>query len=401
MHSMRQIGPFHFSILTLGLLSSTAWAAQTTTPQAPAKTVMAAPSATPSASPDLGNRIQAYFSDSRKQLGSMEPWQQRLFNEEAVPDYQRFVRGYRMSNTTLNADIDLESLKNFLRFYAPKSLKREKPSIVAVLKPQANCSKCVSGLPELKTMVSSRLERRGFKVVWVSASELGEASLTGQELVAAAKQSATQKDAVGALVVYWQRSVDDDDAMHPDERHYTIHSALELRDLASAQEQLEIADNGSFERSEGKLLTDAFTEIGAKLVDLEVSQAEIKREETTIDVIGIHSFAQYQALKNAFQGAIKTGTLEEQKISRGRAIFAVYSSAPVQKIQQAIDSSKPEGLKLGPSTIEANEIHLEVTTAQAAPNSSQPQTQPAEQSGAQPKAGKPAPAQAPEGDPEA
>jgi hypothetical protein len=195
--------------------------------------------------------------------------------------------------------------------------------------------------------------------------------------------------------------MDDDDAMHPDERHYTLHSALELRDLTSTQEQIEVSDNGSFERSEGKLLTDAFTEIGAKLVDLEVSQSEIKREETTIDVIGIRSFAQYQALKNAFQGAIKTGTLEEQKISRGRAIFAVFSSAPVQKIQQAIDSSKPEGLKLSPSTIEANEIHLEVTTAQAAPNAQAPQP-----SGAQPKDGKPAAAPASgdesnKGDPEA
>jgi hypothetical protein len=227
-------------------------------------------------------------------------------------------------------------------------------------------------------------------VIWISASELGEASLMGQELVAAAKQSAAQKDAVGTLVVYWQRAKDDDDAMHPDERHYTIHSALDIRDLSSTQEQLEVSDNGSFERSEGKLLTDAFTELGAKITDLEVSQTEIKREETLIDVVGIRNFAQYQALKNAFTVAIKLGTLEEQKISRGRAVFAVFSNASVQKIQQAIDASKPEGLKLGPSTINANEIHLEVTTAQAAAPAS---------SGGQPKAGAPAssPAGAPAG----
>lgn len=332
-----------------------------------------APAAMPSVSPDLGNRIQAYFSDARKELGALEPWQLKLFNEEAVPEYQRFVRGYRLSSaspsgaaaaSTFNADIDFESLRNFLRFYAPKSLKREKPAMIAVLKPQSNCSKCVSSLPEIKSLVASRLERRGFRVIWVSAADLGEASLTGTELVAAAKKSATQKDAVGTLVVYWQNSLEDEDAMHPDARHYTIHSALEIRDLSSAEEQLEVSDAGNFERSEGKLLADAFTELGAKLSDLEVSQSEIKREETLIDVVGIRTFAQYQTLKNAFQGVIKSGAVEEQKISRGHAVFAVFSNASIQKIQQAIAGAKAEGLSLAAPTIQANEIHLEVSVVE-------------------------------------
>jgi hypothetical protein len=154
--------------------------------------------------------------------------------------------------------------------------------------------------------------------------------------------------------------------MHPDTRHYTIHSALDIRDLDSTQEQLDVAETGSFERSEGKLLADAFTELGAKLTDLEVTQSEIKREETLVHVVGIGSFSQYQALKAAFQNALKGGALEEQKISRGRAVFAVFSDASVQKIQQAISGARIEGLKLVASNIEANEIHLEVTVARPA-----------------------------------
>lgn len=363
------------ALIGFPMLAHAASPVAVTRPQAHASAApTAAPAVAPTVSPDLGNRIQAYFTDSRKELGTLEPWQIRLFNEEAVPEYQRFVRGYRLTNNSptatssnLNADIDFESLRNFLRFYAPKSLKREKPVILAVLKPQSNCSKCVSSLPEIKALVTTRLERRGFKVLWAAASDLGDPSLMGTELVSSAKKTAAQKDAVGALVVYWQHSMDDEDAMHPDERHYTIHSALEIRDLSSGEEQLDVTDTGSFERSEGKLLADAFTELGAKLTDLEVSQSEIRREETVVDVVGIRTFAQYQALKAAFQGAVKGGAVEEQKISRGRAIFAVFSNAPIQKIQQAISTAKPEGLKLGASTIEANEIHLEVTVAEQQP----------------------------------
>lgn len=353
-----------------------AQAAPPTSSTRPQAHVSATPAATPGLSPDLDNRIQAYFTDSRKELGTLEPWQLKIFNEEAVPEYQRFVRGYRLTNPTpngtanatgaasgsiLSADIDFESLRNFLRFYAPKSLKQEKPTILAVLKPQANCSKCISSLPEIKTLVATRLERRGFRVMWIAASELGDPSLMGSGLVSSAAKLATQKNVAGALTVYWQHSLDDEDAMHPDERHYTIHSSLDIRDLSSTEEQLDVTDTGNFERSEGKLLADAFTELGAKLTNLEVSQSEIRREETVVDVVGIRSFAQYQALKNAFQSAVKGGTVEEQKISRGRAIFAVFSNASIQKIQQAISSAKPDGLKLGAPTIEANEIHLEVT----------------------------------------
>jgi hypothetical protein len=344
----------------------------------PSRSAQAPQSSSPNFSPDLGNRIQAYFIQSRSELGNLEPWQLRLFNEEAVPEYQRFVRGYRLSNasTGLSADIDYENLKNFLRFYAPKSLKREKPNLLVVLRPQANCSKCIASLPEIKTLVGTRLDRRGFKISWVSASELGNSNLSGDDLVSAASQLASQKNAVGTLVVYWQNSVEDEDSSHPDARHYRIYSTLDIRDFSRTQEQLDLTENGSFERSEGKLLADAFTELGSKMSRLEVTQSELNREETLIDVVGIRSFSQYLALKTALQGVIKTGSIEEQKISRGHAVFAVFSQAPIQKIQQMVASAKADGLTLGaPSVaqgVDGNEIHLEVTTAAKAQGAAAP-----------------------------
>jgi hypothetical protein len=370
-------------------------------PVATQKGATPAPSVSSNASPDLSNRLQTYFLNAKKELGALEPWQQKLFDEEALPEYQRYMRGYRLTgnanNPGISADIDFESLRQFLRFYAPKSLKREKPSIVAVLKPQTNCSKCVSSLPEVKTLVASRLERRGFKVIWVTPTELGDASLTGAELEAAANQNALQKKAVGAMVVRWQNAVGDADAMHPDERHYSIHSSLDIRDVSKSQAQLEVAANGSFERSAGKLIADAFTELGARMSELEVSQSELKRDEIVIDVVGIRSFAQYEALKNGLQSAIKTGQLEEQKVSRGHAVFAVFSDAPAQKIQQAIAGAKAEGVRIAPPTLattpEGNEIHIELLEAQASPA-------PTQAAPAQPAPSKPQVEQ-PEGDPEA
>src|SRR5262249_44471658 len=63
------------------------------------------------------DRIKGALLEAEPQLGHLEPWQKVLFEEEAVPQAQRFIRNY----TGSSADIDFDSLKNYLRFHARDS----------------------------------------------------------------------------------------------------------------------------------------------------------------------------------------------------------------------------------------------------------------------------------------
>src|SRR4051794_9867340 len=68
----------------------------------------------------VSTQLKSAVTASASKLGELEPWQKRIFSEEVVPQYQRFVRDYRSSGTSgVTAEIDLESLRQYLRFYAP------------------------------------------------------------------------------------------------------------------------------------------------------------------------------------------------------------------------------------------------------------------------------------------
>jgi hypothetical protein len=345
-------------------------------------------------------------------LGPLEPWQQKLFEEEALPEYQRFMRGYRLSSApagakggassqpAITADIDFENLKDFLKFYAPKSLKRDKPPIYVYLKSEMPCFKCSASLPGLKALVTERLERRGFKIIWGSPADLSDPKAMGPKLDAVINAVALQKKAVGSLLLSWHHAVNEEDPSHPDTRDYSIRSLLDIRDISKSQAKIVLPETGSFEVSAGKLLTDAFTQLGARASDLEITQSELKREELIVDVIGIKSFASYQAVKDALQSSLQLATVEDQKISRGRAIFSVFSDASIEKVQQSLSTVKMPGMKFGPATVEGNQIHLEVLATEDPANAIKPTS--AIKSQNQPAASAPAkPADDKKGDPEA
>lgn len=76
----------------------------------------ASPRSTQAPKKDLQESLKAALVEAKSKLGKLEEWQSTLFDEEAVPQYSRFIRDYRPSANGVTADIDLDSLRNYLAY---------------------------------------------------------------------------------------------------------------------------------------------------------------------------------------------------------------------------------------------------------------------------------------------
>ena len=346
-----RIGLFPLSFFAL-LLTLSAWAA--TTERAPA--AVAAGRATPHAPVDaLGAKLQAFLIDAKSQLGPLKPWQEKIFNEEVLDQYKRFILDYRASSTGVEAEADMDAIRKYLRFYGPDSLKRENPTILVDLKHQADCEKCEQEAPALKQLVVERLKRRGLKIVWVKPQDLANPDLTGHELNDAVNQLAAQDKAVGALVVQWHVGAVDEE----NETHYLIDSYLTIRDVNQYEEKLDLMDTGSFEASEAKLLTDTFTDVGDKLEQLEVNHSELNRDEIQVVLNGFQSFAEYSAARDGISDALKNNaSVEERRIGRGTAVLSVFTNQSIQNIRTQLAALKLDGVSFSNVAIQGQEIQV-------------------------------------------
>ena len=303
-------------------------------PQAPAQT---------QAQPDqLTVQLKSALGESQKKLGELEPWQKKLFDEEVIPQYQRFIRDYRPTPSGVFVELDLESLKNYLRFFAPKSIKGSNTNITVFLKAKPSCGKCVESEAAIRALVKSRLEHRGFTVSFITAEELGDPDLAGKPLENRVADLSRLKKAAGVLVIQWQLAeAEDIDSAHADENHYWIQSFLSIRDLDKAEGRLELLENDSFENSASRLLTDAWTAIGAKLLQMTSGEPQ---KEILIEVSGFRDFQQYTRLKSQLTSQLKgVSTLEERKISKGRVVLAIVTSQTREEVQKQLALLQPTG----------------------------------------------------------
>lgn len=309
----------------------------------------------------LNLRLQAAMREYAKTLGTLEPWQAALFSEEVVPQASRFVRDYRPAGPKVAIDVDLESLKNYLKFYAPKTLKREGAELFVALRPEPGCVKCGESFGEIRKLVKERVERRGLVPVFAlpegledpaaapkppagkktpPASNSGtrpelrfDAKLTGKTLDERVQALAGQTKAAGTLLVEWRKApMDDVDAAHADEVRFQVRMGLQFRDILKQEGSLEIFENGSFDRTVSQILTDFLTELGSK-ADKALLQAgaESDREGYWLELSGIRDFAQFNELKTRLSSFVATKeglSFEERKLSRGKAVFEVYSASP-------------------------------------------------------------------------
>lgn len=319
-------------------------------------------------------QLKAAVLDSQKNLGELEPWQKTIFTEEAVPQYQRFIKDYRASTEGVKEDVDLESLKSYLAFYAPKFRSKLEPAsapstsaaatselkIWVLLKGDRQCKKCVQSTANIKHLAKSRLGRRGLTPIW---GELTEAKPSVPDLsrdlsrdtAKTESQSAVEakkKGAVGTLVIQWFLApVDDADSAHADENRYIIRAFLQVGGVTLEARHQEILDNDSFESSEARLLTELFTELGSKFrtdssalaarEDPGILPAAVSgSEEISVEVSGIRDFTQYQRVKANLQDQLKSiATVEDRKFSREKIGFAVFSTQGKDEVEKLVDGS--------------------------------------------------------------
>jgi len=296
----------------------------------------ASPRSTQAPKKDLQESLKAALVEAKSKLGKLEEWQSTLFDEEAVPQYSRFIRDYRPSANGVTADIDLDSLRNYLAYAAPRGAKADALKLYVVMKGDESCKKCVEAAPLLRKLLKARIERRGFVPSFVNAD-----ASTNEKVSALAERT----ESAGALLVEWQLlPVDSIDTAHADENHYRLRVFQSAR-IAGAgstheyktESRLELLEQDSFATAAERVLTDSFTDLGSKV---QVARSETESgatDELFVEVTGIRDFAQFTVMKNQIQNSLRSwGTIEERKVARGWVSFAIRTSHKVDELRQAL-----------------------------------------------------------------
>lgn len=288
-------------------------------------------------------KLQHALEDSLAKIPNIEPWQKRIFNEEVLAHPQRFVRDYRASGSgAMMVDVDMDGLRSYLRFHGPKSLKRDTAPFLVLLREEEGCDKCKEADASLRKLVMERLERRGITPVWATPTEVSVA-LAGRALEEQVATVASDKKLAGYLIVHALRSpVDDVDSAHADEQRFLVREVLVVSGVSRHEGQLEIYETGNFEKTARQIMTDSFADLGVQIERAVVAGeiGRVEREGISLEVDGLKDHAQYAALRTQLQDAAfaRNGTfqVEEQRISRARVVFSVFTDKSPSELRKAL-----------------------------------------------------------------
>lgn len=301
-----------------------------------------APAAAESAS--VQATLRSSVADAKeKQLGALEPWQKSLFDNEVVPQYQRFIRDYRPTVAGLMVDVDHEAIRKYLMFHTKRSLNRADSPILVVARAEKGCAKCVAGEEGVRKLVKERLERRGFSVQFVELEQLGAPGAANQVIEAKAAEMARERDTAGVMtVLFGPAPIDTIDAAHADEKRFRIRTKLmvwkrkeglkasaepvttapthEAKSEFAVEEQLDVLEADPLEPAVTRLLSDSMTGLASKIA----ADTGVNAPEFEVEVVGIKDYKQFVALKAQLEAALASaGPVEERMVSRGHAVFAV------------------------------------------------------------------------------
>jgi hypothetical protein len=342
---------------------------QTANTPAPASVSPAQPAALANTRPEargsMNDRLAQLLLEAEPQLGKLEPWQKQLFEEEAVPQAQRFVKNY----TGSTAEFDFDGIKNYIRFHAPEVLRRIDGKVLGLLKVDPSCSKCADAKDAIKVMMSERVRRRGLEVTWLATEDLTSESLSERELEdRLVTQVGSQPEGpAGALSVHLRAApVDDIDTAHADDKRLQVLTFLYVKDasgheLSKSQGKLEVFDTEPLNTVTARLLTDAFTDLGARQKKMEQDIATSGKAEVEIEVSGIRNYELYSKVQRALATSLKDeGAIEPRKISRGRAVFALTTSKSADKIRNQLLNVRTDQETLTIRGISDQQIHMEL-----------------------------------------
>lgn len=283
--------------------------------------------------------LKTLVSNSQLKLGDLEPWQKKIFVEEAVPQYSRFIRDYRVSGSSVQAEVDVEILKKYLAFHInPKDNKKQEVRMGLYVRGDSDCEKCNQSGAKLRALAQTRLERRGFVPLFISAEDLG--SSVGKTLEERALAVAARKGWIGVTLIQTSIAPPDPlDTAHADEKDYLTKTTLLIPTFQVKQEgQLRILESESMEMAAARLLTDTFTDLGTRiLASASLKPAEEQGEEFALVVSGVRDFHQFSQVKMMLQTKLQTlAAIEERRMMRGRVVFALRTEKSIPEIRSQI-----------------------------------------------------------------
>lgn len=265
----------------------------------------------------------------------LETWQTKLFEDEVLPQYQRFIKDYRPGPQGLQVEVDQDSLRKYLQFYGPKTLKARDYKVYVWLVIDPACPACGKAAGELKSLISARLEHRGLAPVWMDAPGTAARGFEDKCI-----DFARGRQGAGALVVQAIRAPqDDEDAAHADELRYWVATTVAIRELGTKSSgHIELLANDSIESAAARLLTDAFTEMGGRVQNAVAASVLGSSNGVVLEVSQFKDYAMYQDILNKLSSGLKDAhSIEEKRLTRGHVWLSVQTSRAAADVRRQVD----------------------------------------------------------------
>ncbi|MBI2712352.1 MAG: hypothetical protein HYX41_05775 [Bdellovibrio sp.] len=314
-------------------------------------------------------------AEFQKNLEPLDPWQRKIFQEEVIPQFQKFF-----TTGTGPVTLNEERIRQYLTFYGPKATQAKDPKFLLYLGWDDTCEKCRSAERIIRPLVRGRVTRRGFQPAWVERSEV-DVPLTEspEKLDHKLVEQMGLTEAVGALSVQWGPAeklgvkpppvVSDDpeaEAPNSSEGSQTVPMALRVslrlgeRTLNKAKV---VQESEKFESETAGFLNDFFVELAlsprgssaataaGEKTNSQAADLPAGTSEVAVRITGVRDFIQLVRIKNQFQNQIKDVlSVAERKISKSQITLAIRAKlAEPQLIQQietlALDPEHDKGLK--------------------------------------------------------
>lgn len=312
-------------------------------------------------------KLKQSVSAYQKNIEPLEAWQTKVFSDEILPQFQKFLVIHAGSEPTVDGDL----IKSYLKFYAPSSLQAKDPKILIFLQWENTCGPCKASEHLLRAIVRARLTRRGFQPLWVEKSELDVAlseslAKVDEKLVELMKI----KEAQASFVLEWgtAHALGINSTPNPNEDPEAELTGAQVPFLAMkmgmrlGEKKFEkskvLTEEEQLEPSHASLLNELLVDLGknqgvsrAVAQDAAGSAAPSGTALKLIQVSGIQDFSQLIRVKTIFQNQIKNiVSVVEQKVSRGQVTLAVVARSSESELQTQIDAirfdpQKDPGLK--------------------------------------------------------
>ncbi len=325
--------------------------------------------APPSGDRSVQGALARAVSESEPRLGQLDPWKKRIFDEEVVPQYSRFIKDYRPGANGLVIEIDYEAILRYIAFYAPRTLKPADSKTVKIAlfhKVDPTCERCMAAHEKVRSLMIPRVDRRGFQPFWISQDDLPSIELSGPDLFEKVLEVGEKRGAIAVLVIETRLApIDAIDSAHADERKFIVETYLLAKPLGDADlrfsGQLEVMESDPIEQAAARLLSDAFSQFGQKALLAERAEGDSRSQEFELALNGVKEYSQFMKLRQAIINAIPDAVwVEERKMKRGRMVLGIRSNRSLDAVKRQLAQVHSDAGKVVITSTEGDKMEAEV-----------------------------------------